>query len=218
MAAELVHVGYVLMLFALIARDILWLRAILVLAQANLCLYAVSQALAGMALWNGLFVVINVVWVLRILHERRAVELPSELRDLHRRHFNALSAAEFLRVWNWGENLRLRDVALIRQDERPDFLYFLLAGEAAVVQGGREVARLKAGHFAAEMSLITGAPASADVVASGEVSLRRWRVERLQALRAGNAMLWSKIQSVLGYDLVEKIKASTKPADAAQAA
>jgi CRP-like cAMP-binding protein len=216
-AAELVHVGYALMLCALIARDILWLRAILVLAQTNLSLYAASQALAGMAIWNGVFVVINIVWVLRILHERRAIELPGELRDLHRRNFSALSAAEFLRVWNWGENLLLSDAALLRQGERPAFLYFLLAGEAAVVQDGREVARLKAGHFAAEMSLITDAPASADVVASGELSLRRWRVERLQALRTSNAVLWSKIQSVLGYDLVEKIKASTKPVAAVQA-
>src|SRR5258708_29896729 len=109
MAANLVHIGYVLMLCALIARDILWLRALLVVAQSNLCLYALFQNLSGMAFWNALFVVINVAWVLRILHERRAVSLPLELRELHSQHFGSLSAGEFLRLWEWGDESVLAD-------------------------------------------------------------------------------------------------------------
>jgi CRP-like cAMP-binding protein len=210
MAAELVHVGYALMLCALIARDILWLRAILVCAQFNLCLYALFQHLAGMAFWNGLFVVINVVWVLRILHERRAVQLPAELRELHARNFSALTPPEFLRVWALSEPVIVRDAQLIRQGEQPGSLYFLISGEAVVIQDGRHVARLRSGHFAAEMSLLTGGRATADVIARGELSLRRWPLERLNAIRAGNPALWSKIQSVLGHDLVEKIKTTSK--------
>ena len=77
--SPLVHFGYALMLCALVARDVLWRRTILVLAQFNLYLYGISQHLAGVAGWNGLFVVINTIWVLRILHERRSVALPAEL-------------------------------------------------------------------------------------------------------------------------------------------
>jgi uncharacterized membrane protein len=91
MSAYLVHIGYALMLVALLARDILWLRGLLVCAQSTLAAYAWSIGAAGMTGWNVLFVVINTAWVIRILRERRAVELPPELRALHDRHFAALT-------------------------------------------------------------------------------------------------------------------------------
>jgi hypothetical protein len=208
MTASLVHVGYALMLCALVARDILWLRAMLVLAQSNLALYALSQNLHGMIFWNSLFVLINLIWVFRILRERRAIQLPPVLAALHARHFSALLPAEFLRLWAWGETANYCDAHLTYQGQAPAALYFLLAGEAAVVQDGREVARLRAGHFAAEMSLITGTPATADVIARGELSCRRWPLAKLATLRSNNPALWSKVQSVLGHDLVEKIQAA----------
>ena len=38
-----------------------------------------------------------------------------------------------------------------------------------------------------------------------------WPVSQLQAVRLRSPNLWAKIQSVLGHDLVEKIKRSTAP-------
>lgn len=209
---NLVHLGYALMLCALLARDVLWLRIFLAVGQANLSLYSYFRGIDSIAAWNALFVVINSAWIARILHERRAVQLPAELAELHRRYFVALSAGELLRVWGWGERCTLSDAVLTRHGEPVPALYFLLRGVVVVRQGGHEVTRLGAGDFVAEMGLLTGAAASADAQTAGAAELMRWPAARLQQVRARDPALWSKIQSVLGRDLVAKIqRASAVP-------
>ncbi|MDR3415643.1 MAG: cyclic nucleotide-binding domain-containing protein [Nevskia sp.] len=202
---NLVHIGYSLMLIALLARDVLWLRLILVFAQTNLSLYSYFRGIDSIAAWNAAFVVINTVWVIRILRERRAVQLPPELAALHDRYFAALSPPEFLRLWGLGERQILSGTALTRQGQATPALYFLLRGAVVVRQQNRELARLGAGDFVAEMSLLTGATATADAETDGEVELMRWPSDKLRQLRR-NATLWTKIQSVLGHDLVVKIQ------------
>jgi hypothetical protein len=202
----LVHIGYSLMLLALLARDVLWLRLLLLVAQANLSAYSWFRGIDSIAAWNAVFVLINAVWVIRILRERRAVRLPDELAAIHQRHFAALSPPEFLRLWGLGERRTLASAeALTRQGEAVAALYYLLRGTVSIRQAGRELARLGVGDFVAEMSLLTGAVATADAWTDGEVELVRWPAERLKALR-GNAGLWARIQSVLGRDLVVKIQ------------
>jgi hypothetical protein len=204
----LVHFGYLLQLFALLARDVLWLRGILVAAQSVLALYAWLRGPEYLpyVFWNLLFVAINTFWVARLLRERAEVQLPEDLKPLHERHFAALTPPEFLRVWREGERRTVTDVQLVREGTRPDALYFLLAGIASVQRHGRVVAELTAGNFIAEMSLLTGETTTADVVAKGTVEFIAWPAANLTRLRQRNPVLWSKVQSVLGHDLVEKIK------------
>lgn len=202
----IVHLGYLLQLFALLARDVLWLRGILVAAQSVLAFYAWTQGLWPYVFWNALFVTINIWWVVKLLRERAAVELPEELKPIHQKHFAALSPPEFLRIWLEGVHRTAHDVQLVRQNTRPDALYFLLRGEVAVRQMSRDLSRLGTGDFVAEMSLLTGEPTTADVFALGEIEYMEWPAEKLARVRKTNPMLWSKIQSVLGHDLVEKIR------------
>ena len=201
----LVHIGYSLMLCALLARDVLWLRAILIFAQGTLALYAYDNGLHSIAFWNWLFVLINTIWVIRILKERHAIELPAELKPIYEKHFAALTPAEFLRFWSWAERNTASDIKLVTKGIRPNALFFLLNGEASVSQNEKEIARIHPGAFAAEMSLLTGEPTTADVIAQGEIEYMAWPMERLTRIRGRNPVLWTKIQSVIGLDLVEKI-------------
>ena len=207
-ALYLVHLGYLLQLFALLARDVLWLRGILVVAQSVLAVYAWLRGPEYLpyVLWNALFVLINVYWVARLLRERAAVKLPEALRPTWEKHFAALAPPEFLRLWRDGRRGAVADAQLVREGTMPEALYFLLSGEVAVRSGGRELARLGAGHFVAEMSLLTGERTTADVHALGPVEYMAWPAATLARLRTRNPMLWSKVQSVLGHDLVEKIR------------
>jgi len=70
-----------------------------------------------------------------------------------------------------------RGEAMTREGERDDGLYMIVAGDAAVKIGvgdaAREVARLGPGQFFGEMSLITGEPRSASVVALTHVDTYR---------------------------------------------
>lgn len=206
MSAYLVHVGYGMMLCALMARDVLWLRATLVAAQSVLAGYAWTIGVKPIAAWNALFVLINAVWVVRIARERRAVVLPADLAELQERYFAAMAPGEFLRFWELGDAARWTGAQLATQGEYPASLYFLTAGRATVVRDGVPVATLGPGQFAAEMSLVTGAPANATVTLDGVADLRVWPVARVRDIRAGQPELWSRLQAVLGMDLVEKIR------------
>jgi CRP-like cAMP-binding protein len=210
LAHYLVHLGYVLQLFALLARDVLWLRGILVAAQSVLAVYAYMRGpeFLPYVFWNALFVAINMYWVARLLRERAAVKLPEELKPIYERHFAALAPPEFLRVWREGERGRVTDAQMVREGTKPDALYFLLSGTVSVRRNGRQLAQLSPGDFVAEMSLLTGEKTTADVVAVGEVEYMAWPAAKLTRLRARSPMVWTKVQSVLGHDLVEKIKRS----------
>lgn len=205
MNTVLVHTGYTLMLGALAARDILWLRGTLVVAQSVLAAYAWRIGVTGMAAWNIVFVLINTAWVLKILRERRAVTLPEDLRALYDSHFFALAPAEFLRWWRQGRRERLVDARMTTRGEFPDALYFVLTGTARVSRAGVRVTDLSTGHFVGEMSLLTGKPATADVVALGEVDVMRWASDDLEHLRQRDPAIWIRIQSAIGQDLVVKI-------------
>jgi hypothetical protein len=213
MTPYLVHAGYALMLCALLARDMLWLRGVLVGAQGLLAVYAWRIGVPSIAVWNVLFTVINGTWAAIIFNERRAVNLPPDLEPLYTRHFAALTPPEFIRLWRRGRREVVRDCRLARSGEYPEALYFLMSGTVRVSRNDSTITELSAGYFVAEMSLLTGRPATADVDAVGTVDAMSWPTAELGALRAQNPILWTKIQSVIGHDLVEKIqRAEARPA------
>jgi CRP-like cAMP-binding protein len=205
-ASYLVHIGYTLTLAALLARDILWLRGLLVCAQSILATYAWQINVRTIATWNALFVLINVIWVVQILRERRAVSLPPDLKPIHEAHFAALTPGEFLRWWRQGRREQLHDAQITWDGRRPDALFFLLSGTARVSREGRAVTDLHARQFVGEMSLITGRAANADVSIVGDAEVVRWPTADLRAIQARQPALWSRLQSAIGHDLVEKIR------------
>jgi CRP-like cAMP-binding protein len=202
----LANFAYLLTLCAFVARDILHLRSLLVVAQAIVIFYSWHNGVPLIASWNAVFLLINGFMVVQILRERRAVVLPDDLKPLYERHFSALSPPEFLRWWRQGERQTLSNLQLARTGERPEWLYFLLSGTVRVSRHHSPVLELPAGYFIAEMSLITGEPANADVVATDPIEVVRWTRDELHDLRLKKPALWTKIQSVIGHDLVEKIR------------
>ena len=206
MLPYLVHFGYVLMLCGFLARDILILRSVLVAGQAVIAIYAAQIGVLSIAGWNTLFASINTVWVVIILRERRRVQIPHEWQPIYRAHFAAMTPREFLAWWRLGQWDALRDTPLTREGSSPALLYFILDGTVEVRRGKTSIAQLTRGSFVGEMSLITGRPANADADAVGEVHVQQWTRVDLDALRAADLVLWSKVQSALGADLVEKIQ------------
>lgn len=206
------NLAYFLTLLAFITRDILHLRSLLVCAQIIVVVYTWYSGVHVISLWNMLFVCINAYMVVKILRERRAVILPADLQPLYARHFAALSPPEFLRWWRQGRRDVLpRGERLARAGEHPAWLYFILGGNVRVSRNHANVFDLPAGYFVAEMSLLTGEAANADVDALDSVDVVRWPTKDLRDLRQRNPSLWTKIQSVIGHDLVEKIQRAEKP-------
>ncbi len=103
------------------------------------------------------------------------------------RRLEAIGKVDVLGVLGVEERLKLAETvrsapyakgeAMTREGDRDDGLYMIVAGEAAVRIGAgdaaREVARLGPGQFFGEMSLMTGEPRSASVVALTDVDTYR---------------------------------------------
>jgi hypothetical protein len=198
------------MLCAFVVRDVLWLRSLLVGAQGLLALYGLGMGVPSIAAWNALFLAINGTWTLRIMRERRTVALPPALEPIYVRHFAALTPPEFLRLWRQGRRVTFRDERLTRAGVFPEALFWLTAGTVRVSREGQPIADLSPGSFVAEMSLLTGRPANADAEAVGDVEARCWNVSDLQALRRRDPALWTRIQSVIGLDVVTKLQAPAR--------
>ena len=205
----LLNLGYVLMLIAFVVRDILWLRSILLIGHLSLVVYALLVNNRMVAFWNIIFFFINTIQVVRLIRERRPIELPSGLTDLYEKIFSAMSRREFLFFWNMGSIKEISENLLIRKGDYLHELSLILSGSVNVVKDGKNIAQLSRGSFIAEMSFVTGESASADIIANGRVQYISWNQEKLRSLKQLNPELLIKIQNILGKDLAVKIKAAT---------
>jgi hypothetical protein len=210
MTQLLVNLGYILMLLALLVRDILWLRSILMSAQIILFAYGIVSVNYSVAFWNILFFAINGFQVSRLIRERRPIELPSEITDLYENIFSSMRRREFLNLWHMGSIDSDENEQLIKKGRKQKKLYLILSGKVRVENKGTLITKLGRGSFLAEMSFLTGNPATADVIADGKVRYIFWEQQKLNDLQKINADLFIKLQNILGKDLTEKVKAVTE--------
>ncbi len=104
----------------------------------------------------------------------RGVDVFSPLTDDQRRE---LTAGALWREYGSGE-------AIVRQGAAGNSLFVVCAGEAVVLleDPKREVARLKAGQFFGEMSLLTGEPRTATVMAATDCAVLEITVDDFRRL------------------------------------
>ena len=91
----------------------------------------------------------------------------------------------------------------------PNNLLLVLSGNANVEVNGDAIANLNRGAFIAEISFLSGEPASADVRATDELIFISWRSERLKNMQHENPAFWMKLQQALSEDLI-KVKPQAK--------
>jgi len=198
--------GYLLILFALTVRDILRLRGLFIVAHIAFVSYALVSNNRSMAVWNILFMAINVVHVVRILRDRKPIALPDGLKDIHKDIFSVMSPKEFFNFWQMGKVTKVNDEIVVYAGERLKQVFLILDGAVSVVQNGNVIARLSRGSFIGEMSFLTGDLASATVSAKGLVSYIAWEHEKLGNIREVNPSFFVMIQAAFGKDLIHKIK------------
>jgi hypothetical protein len=199
------NLGYVLFVLAMAVHDILWLRSILTLGEFSLIAYGVATSNMSVVIWNTLFVTINSVQVIRILLERRPIQLPSDLVDLYENLFSVMSTREFFYFWQTGTVNQAADALVINAGEPQKNISLILSGTINIVKEGTVVSRRSRGDFIGEMSFSTRNPASADVMAEGCVQYISWEQEKLRNLKQLNPQLLIKIQSVLEKNLAHKM-------------
>ena len=206
MVDQIVNLGYALMLVAQAIRNILVLRVILILAQGAFITYGMITSNVSMIIWNTVFILINVYQSVILIKQRSPVVIPEDIVDIYEKVFSEMSKREFIYFWQIGKKVDFNGEIIIREGEHQDNLYLIIEGEATVISNKKEIATLRRGDFLAEMSLLSGEPASADVMCRDEVTCITWSRENLDNLKKLNYKLWSKLQHILSKDLISKVK------------
>jgi hypothetical protein len=207
----LIHIANVLYLASYLVKDILWLRALTVVAGLTLIPYFAlrPEPLWAPVAWNVVFTAINVYQIYVLFLERRPVRLTEDEEHLHRLCFRALTPREFKKLiavgrWesaNEGE-------AIVRKGEDLERMMVIFSGSAAVRAGERHLADLKPGHFVGEMTFLSGQRPTVDVVAVGGLRLVSWSIAPLRTLLEKHRPIHGALQMILGSDLVTKLRAA----------
>ena len=200
------NAGYLFMLIALAIRNILFLRLTLIGAQGLLIAYNLVTGNYMVLMWNCLFLVINLYQVIDLLRKRRPVTIPEEIQDIYENTFSELSKREFVYFWQTGNMTNYQEGVIVEEGFPQEKVMLVLEGTAAVMKNKNKIATLNRGDFVAEMSFLSGEPASADVACESPVKTISWDQEKLRNLRNLNFELWIKLQHVLSRDLVGKVK------------
>ena len=207
----ILNLGYALTFIALAIREVFWLRITLTAAQISLFTYHYYYANnQSAAFWTAVFVIVNTYNIIKIIIDRRPKIIPDEIRDLYEGIFSNLTTREFLYFWNMGTIKSVNDDFLIHSGEKQNNLLLVLSGTANVEVNGKPIASLDRGAFIAEISFLTGEPASADVHAIDELIFISWRSERLKNMQHENPAFWMKLQHALSEDLIKKVKPKAK--------
>ncbi|MEZ4450513.1 MAG: cyclic nucleotide-binding domain-containing protein [Nannocystaceae bacterium] len=206
---ELVHVGNLLLFASFAVVDILWLRALQILASVAFIGYFVALDRTAPIAWNLAFIVINLGHSLRLLHQRRPVALTPEQERVYLRVFRSLTRREFFTLLGRGEWREVGSGDVLVTQGRPlAELLLLTEGRVAVVVGVDEVARLGPGNFVGEMSFFTKHLPTADVQALSRARMIAWPVEPLRRFLDAQPELRAKLERIIGADVIDKVRAS----------
>lgn len=202
------HAANVLYVVSYLVTDILWLRALAVLGGFSSLTWTLTAPAPSVTFigWTLVYNTINLVQIARLWRERRPVRLTAEEQMLYAAAFRALTPREFQRLLaagRWHE-APAKEV-LIAQDACPCRMLVLVSGSAAVKVDGREVAMLRAGQFAGEMSFLTGERTTAAVEVLEPVRFVSWATEDLERLLVRQPPLRTALQLILGRDLTSKV-------------
>lgn len=196
---------YAVYVVAPLLKNELWLRILLTVTAAGFIVWGSMIDNGSVIFWNSLFAAISIFAIVRLIHERRSIELNEELAKVKSHLLPTVSNRDFLTFWGLG-TVRDTDAPLTTEGTRVDELMFILDGEASVQSGDREIARLGAMDIVGEMSFVTGAAASATVVPVGSVRVHCWSRSELDMLGDFEPRLVEPLLTGINRDMAEKMR------------
>ena len=159
----------------------------------------------NIAFWNSLFVLVNIIQIIILYRERQTLEIPEEIQDIYDNIFHTQTNREFLFFWEKGKLHHVDEETLITAGDTQADLMLVLNGKADVIRDGKNIATLERGQFIAEISYITGKPASADVIPQGAFTYYIWDRSTLDKLRKSRPATMGKLNSILTLDMAGKL-------------
>ncbi len=203
------HLASVLTLFAYLVKDMLWLRALTVLASIAGIIFnyfVPATPLWAVIYWNLVFIVINVVQIIIIIKNRSDVSFTDEERELYETLFKNFEPFEFMKLLRIGKWIEAKQgEALTIEAEPVDNIILIYNGRLSVEIGGQRVGEVKDGSLIGEISFITGGPATATVRALEKTRYVAWPKDEMRRLLNRNPTMRFAMDSVFSKELSKKL-------------
>ena len=99
----IIHLAYLITFVALSIKDVLFLRIVLSVACFLQVIYQLGfNDNPDIAVWNALFLITNLIQVVKLIKERAPVKIPDDIADIYRTKFSDMTHREFLYFWSLG--------------------------------------------------------------------------------------------------------------------
>ena len=207
------HLAFALILLSFLVRDIVWLRALSIVASLASITYnylAPARPLWLVIGWNLVFIAVNLVQIAILFRERRGVSFSEEEKEIYETNFTRLSPVEFMRLmriaeWRAAEaDATLVDAGAVNTD-----VMLLYTGRAKVEKNDVKLTELRGGDFVGEMSFVTGQPAAARVTTAEPTRYLAWKRDELRKLMDRNPSMRLALQAELSQDMARKMARRT---------
>ncbi|MGK7912299.1 MAG: hypothetical protein AB4050_12610 [Synechococcus sp.] len=205
----LVNLSSVLTLISFTVRGILALRLLAIGAQLTFIPYCLLQSppLWTPAIWNVLFLMVNLVNVILLILEKKPVKFSDDERKLYNLAFRSLSPREFLKLLAAGEwRDGIAGDTLIVPDRPCQEISILCHGEAIAYLDGEELAKIPDGKLLGLSTLLLGEPISFEIKLSQPSRYIAWPVEQLARFYEQHPAIREKLQSITIRELAQEVK------------
>lgn len=206
------HGAYLLLIFSMMMRDMMWLRIIALCsgaAQFVFDAYLIDNPIG--AFWDALLVLVNLVQLSIMAYHARMTVLSPEEKEFRKTVLPALSKGDARKLLNLG--LWINGEAgteLTHQGQSVERLIYLMDGEAEVHADGHPVAMCRDHSFIGEMTALTAEPATASVVLSKPSRYLSIDAERLRKLSRTNVHVRQALEAAFSKNMREKLVVSNQ--------
>lgn len=193
-----------------LARDELLLRLLMLAASALYLVYYYN--VASVPLWdailaNAILATVNIAVIAVVVLERTTFYMTKDTEVLFRQ-FPMLTPGQFRRLLKAAREVEVAEpLGLTRAGAPVDRLWYVHDGTLRICKGGRE-SRVEAAMFVGELAFLTGAPASASVLAEPGARVLEWDAAELRRLIRKSPKLNIALQAQFNADLVRKVTQS----------
>jgi CRP-like cAMP-binding protein len=207
------HLSYTLIAISYWLTDMFWLRTVAVIGLSLEILYfwhSGGDLRTGIG-WDLVFIAINLYQLYRLMKDRLSLHLPEADRELLRSVLTGLDDSQIARLLAAGELCEIAEGTTLAEENRAlERIFFICSGRVRVTIGGREVSHLERGNFVGEVAFLTERPATATVIAEGDVRALVFEMGKLSQFFRNEAEVAGLIYQLLGRELAHKIKVSNR--------
>ena len=207
----LFHVGNAVALLALLLKDQLSLRIVLLVSLVLQGIYyfgVPGGPLIDPLLWKVILVTANLAMIIALFHDRLPFGIAGDLAPLFTK-ISVLTHGQFRRLIRPAGRVHGKVDAppILVQGEPASALFYLISGTASVQKHGQKIV-VPAGSFLGEISFLTHHAATATVTLDEAAECLAWPTGALTALLAKDATLDIAVRGLLNHDLARKVSAS----------